>query len=114
MKSEIMWHFQASLCDNKGLLCDKLCKLCDILGGNLTLFYQVSTKKNPLNVVVLYFSFSKSPECVKSTLKTNFITKMLQQSLHTSTHQSQELCCKCTLLALFSCPQLVLEGVQGA
>ena len=109
-----MWHFQASLCDNKGLLCDILCKLCDILGGNLILFYQVSTKKNPLNVVVLCFSFPKSPECVKSTLKTNFITKMLQQSLHTSTHQSQELCCKCTLLALFSCPQLVLEGVQGA
>lgn len=28
-KSEIVWYFQGKLCNKKGLLCGKLCKLCN-------------------------------------------------------------------------------------
>ena len=51
-KSEIVRHFQGRLCDEIGLLCDKL---CDLFRANLHCFTRIQRRKTTLMLFIFYF-----------------------------------------------------------
>lgn len=67
-KPEIGQYFQGRLCDKKGLLCSKLCKLCNVSSSILSLVCHLDSDQEHFSMAVGTFIVRQSRKSARGDL----------------------------------------------